>query len=72
MVEEGDREEGGAEDEEGKDAIRAVEEGEVVEENFGDDNTEENEGLPAEERPLAEDAEEEKNAGVDGPKDRDR
>lgn len=71
LVEEGDGEEGGAEDEEGKDAVDAVEEGEVVEEDFNGDDAQEDEGLPAEERPLTLHAEDEEESGVDGPEDGD-
>jgi len=71
LVEEGDSQEGGPEDEEREDAIGAVEEGEVVEEDFDDDDAEEEEGLPAKERQLALNAEEEQKTGIGGPENGD-
>src|SRR5208337_2984338 len=69
LVEEGDGEEHGAEDEEGEDAIDAREEGEVEEEDFGDDDAEKDEGLPAEKRRMALNAEEKQETSVAGPED---
>jgi hypothetical protein len=72
LVEEGDGEEHGAKNEEGEDAVGACEEGEVVEKDFGDDDAEKNEGLPAELRGMALDAEEKEETGIAGPEDRNR
>lgn len=72
LIEEGNGEEGGAEDEERENAIGAIEEGEVVQEDFHDDDAEKDESLPAKQRPLALRAEDEEKRRVDGPEDGNR
>ena len=67
LIEEGDGEEHGAEDEEREDAVDAREEGEVEEEDFGDDDAEKDEGLPAEKRRMALNAEKKQETGVASP-----
>jgi hypothetical protein len=70
-VEERDGEEGGTENEEGEDAVDAVEGSEVVEKDFDNNDAEEHERLPAEERGSAEKAESDESGSVTGPEDGD-
>ena len=72
LVEEGDGEERCSEDEKRKDAIGAIEEGKVIEEDFQDDHAEKKESLPAKDGELPHGAEEEENGGISGPEDGNR
>ena len=72
MVEEGNGQKSGAHDEEREYTIGAIKERKVVEKDFGDHEAEKKESLPAEQRPLALRAKQQKQGGVSSPEDGDR